>query len=380
MHNPTAPKLAALAVGLLPSFAATDYLAIPTEDGYQEVYVRGENGRIVRVVHAHQPTTAAELLRAARAAVALCDLGPRYLPFKVARPLASSADADSLTVIYGTVPGVPLESSHLEVSDLLNRSLGETLAALHNINPTHLADAQLPTRSPQQVRQAHRAELQEAVASGKVPQVLQDRWTSQFDNVALWKFNPTLVHGNLSPSEVRVEEESITALDDLTKMHIGDPATDLAWYVGEADEVTQNIFFTAYGERLSGPMDSHLTERALLYAELELVRWLLHGLRTGSAEVIADAEGLLGELAAPFLVSEAHTTQLSLAELQAHPEDAAALPAGEAPPDDDATAKFDTAAYARRRVQAQAEVVGILDTKATDSVPDTQRLGDLPAS
>jgi hypothetical protein len=39
--------------------------------------------------------------------------------------------------------------------------------------------------------------------------------------------------------------------------------------------------------------DSNIWPRALLYSELELTRWLLHGYSTGNQEIIEDAVGML---------------------------------------------------------------------------------------
>jgi len=42
--------------------------------------------------------------------------------------------------------------------------------------------------------------------------------------------------------------------------------------------------------------DVHLTERALLAGELALARWLLYGVRSDDADIIADAVQMLEEL------------------------------------------------------------------------------------
>jgi hypothetical protein len=55
---------------------------------------------------------------------------------------------------------------------------------------------------------------------------------------------------------------------------------------------------TAYVAARSGGADAELARRALLYAELELARWLLHGVDTHDETVIDDAVGLLDGLVA----------------------------------------------------------------------------------
>jgi hypothetical protein len=75
-------------------------------------------------------------------------------------------------------------------------------------------------------------------------------------------------------------------------LRIADPAEDLAWIVGgAAPELSKNLLARYFEAR---PMaDVNIWPRALLYSELELTRWLLHGYSTGNQEVIEDAVGML---------------------------------------------------------------------------------------
>jgi aminoglycoside phosphotransferase (APT) family kinase protein len=75
-------------------------------------------------------------------------------------------------------------------------------------------------------------------------------------------------------------------------LRIADPAEDLSWILGgAAPELSRNLL-ARYFEARPGA-DSNIWPRALLYSELELARWLLHGYSTGNQEVIEDAVGML---------------------------------------------------------------------------------------
>ncbi len=54
--------------------------------------------------------------------------------------------------------------------------------------------------------------------------------------------------------------------------------------------------FAAYEHALARPADRQLRKRARLYAELEIARWLLHGIDSRDEGIIADAEGMLDAL------------------------------------------------------------------------------------
>jgi aminoglycoside phosphotransferase (APT) family kinase protein len=75
-------------------------------------------------------------------------------------------------------------------------------------------------------------------------------------------------------------------------LRIADPAEDLSWILGgAAAELSRNLMARYYEARPAA--DSNIWPRALLYSELELTRWLLHGYSTGNQEIIEDAVGML---------------------------------------------------------------------------------------
>jgi hypothetical protein len=96
-------------------------------------------------------------------------------------------------------------------------------------------------------------------------------------------------------------------------LRISDPAEDLAWIMASEHDDFIDAVFAAYSAS-RGSADASLRQRATLYSELELGRWLLHGLNKGDQLIIDDAiamlttvaenveAGLIGNLtAAPFV-------------------------------------------------------------------------------
>jgi hypothetical protein len=63
-----------------------------------------------------------------------------------------------------------------------------------------------------------------------------------------------------------------------------------------ADIDAQDIAFGAYTATRRSAVDPKLRQRATLYSELELARWLLHGVEQKSPEIVDDAIDMLDRL------------------------------------------------------------------------------------
>ncbi|GMA36460.1 phosphotransferase [Demequina litorisediminis] len=132
--------------------------------------------------------------------------------------------------------------------------------------------------------------------TGKVPPRLADRWEQQLENVAWWRFEPTVVHGDLGEHQVMVAGDSVRGVVDWMDARVADPADDLAWLVAAApDDILESIL-EAYRMRRREMRDPHLIDRARLSSEMALLRWLMYGVRTDNADVVSDGEGMLADL------------------------------------------------------------------------------------
>lgn len=215
------------------------------------------------------------------------------LPFTVST-FAGQAPVDGTrAVVFEFVYGakVPLRQIGLELA----ASIGSAVAAMHALPPSVAMDAGLPVRSAIEELRDVVALLDRAAATGLVPAALQARWERATQESALWQFTPTLVNGSLASDSFLSADDRVTGVLGWHALRVGDPASDLQWIAGSGRHDLADAAFAAYS-RGRGSVDRHLRERAGLLAELEVARWLLHGVATRSTQVVDDAVGMLSEL------------------------------------------------------------------------------------
>lgn len=246
--------------------------------------------------------------------------GAEALPFRVPLTLGFAELAEGgRAVIQSELPGVPLRLETLRPGPGLAAELGRALAALHEVPPAIAETAGVPVYTAPEYRERLLAEVDEAAGTGKVPARLLRRWESALEDVALWRFTPTLVHGDLGPDRVLVHEERVVGITDWTDSRVADPADDLAWLLASAPQDAVDSIVEAYLLRRTELSDPHLTERALLSGELALARWLLHGVRNDLADVVADAVGMLVDLDRATAEPEADRPEAEGPRAQEHP-------------------------------------------------------------
>ncbi|MDQ1564600.1 MAG: macrolide phosphotransferase, partial [Actinomycetota bacterium] len=134
--------------------------------------------------------------------------------------------------------------------------------------------------------------MDRAAATGLVPAALLTRWEAAAEESKLWQFQPTVINGALSADSMLYAGNDVTGVLDWHELRVGDPAQDLFWLLAARDEAVGEVAFDAYNES-RGSADRQIRQRAMLYAELELAKWLLHGTRIHSTEIVDDAVGLL---------------------------------------------------------------------------------------
>lgn len=116
------------------------------------------------------------------------------------------------------------------------------------------------------------------------------------EDVSLWRFNATVVHGDFDEEQLQVSHSSITAVKGWTDLHVGDPADDFAWLSAIDDQSFSERVFAAYVEARGNSADPHIMRRAALAAEFALAQWLVKSLDSKDTERIADADEMLQEL------------------------------------------------------------------------------------
>lgn len=116
------------------------------------------------------------------------------------------------------------------------------------------------------------------------------------EDSALWQFQPTVVHGSLSPESFLVAGDVVTGVLGWSQLQVGDPAADLFWLSSAPSEMVATRVFGSYNLARSTPVDRQLRKRARLYAELEIAKWLLHGAEKRDDTIMADAKTMLAYL------------------------------------------------------------------------------------
>ncbi len=219
------------------------------------------------------------------------------LPFALPSVAGTVRQGSLRTFVYKDLPGrVPSLDELVDEGSSLAKALGQCMAAIHQIPDESVEIAGLPTYTANEVRQRKLNELDTAAATGKVPSRLLRRWEHAMEDVALWRFNATVVHGDFDEEQIQISHSSITAVKGWTDLHVGDPADDFAWLSAVEDHNFSERVFAAYVEARGKSADPHIMRRAALAAEFALAQWLVKSIDTKDSERIAEAEAMLKEL------------------------------------------------------------------------------------
>jgi aminoglycoside phosphotransferase (APT) family kinase protein len=184
--------------------------------------------------------------------------------------------------VYGSKVGLA------QIDADLAASIGRAIAAIHAL-PTSFV------LTPNDCLQASISVLDRAAATGLVPGALLSRWEGATEETKLWQFQPTVINGALSADSFLITDGAVSGLLGWHELRVGDPAQDLAWLLGAPGQLVAETGFDAYNE-IRGSGDRQVRQRAMLYAELEIAKWLLHGTDTRNTEIVDDAVEMLHRL------------------------------------------------------------------------------------
>ena len=220
------------------------------------------------------------------------------LSFDVPRVSGSLRQKDAHIQVRSHVEGKPIPVETLRPGPGMSAGLGKALGEIHELAMRVVSEAGMPVYDAEEVRRRWLSLLDDTAATGRTPPALLGRWEQALEDTALWRFRPTVVHGDLAEENVLVAGGTVVAVRGWSQAHVGDPAEDLAWVYSSAPVDCLDSIEDAYDIARSEGVDRHLRERAELVSELSLARWLLHGVRTGDKPVINDAVAMLEDLAA----------------------------------------------------------------------------------
>ncbi|WP_083701652.1 macrolide 2'-phosphotransferase [Tersicoccus sp. Bi-70] len=292
----TPEHLAAIASAAVPLLSARAVAAEPDDAAdFDAALIQDGAGRTWRVRSPRHPEAS---LRLENELTVLRSFTPAVradLPFELPTVAGTVRQGPLTTFVYSHLPGERLRIDDVR-SRVLAPAVGRSLAAIHGLSPDLVEDAGLPSYTANEFRQRRLNELDQAAGTARIPTRLLRRWENALEDVSLWRFAPTVVHGDLHEDHVLVDGDRVTAVSGWTDLHIGDPADDFAWLVACNDQSFVDVVLEAYSMALPEPEDPHLMHRAALSAEFALAKWLVRGVTLDDADMIDEARQMLDEL------------------------------------------------------------------------------------
>lgn len=150
-------------------------------------------------------------------------------------------------------------------ADGFHKSLGQSLAALHNIPLQDAVEAGLRTSMPGEVREQLARHIDQVKGSFEIEPRLERRWRAWLDDDRSWPDHSVVVHGDLYAGHILVNEDNVvTGMIDWTEAEISDPAIDFTAHLllfGEKGLSRILGHYEAAGGRVWPGMAQHIGER-----------------------------------------------------------------------------------------------------------------------
>lgn len=219
------------------------------------------------------------------------------LPFRVPSYLGQAPIGPTRGIVYDFIPGTQLTADALTSDAQLAASVGRTIASIHSLPTSVAIEAGLPNVTAAQARIETDELIKKASATGLVPAALVRRWSEATDDDALWQFVPTVINGEIAPDSFLVVGDEVRGVMGWAELSVGDPARDVHWLLAARGPYAE-LALSSYVAARGGVSETVLPRRALLYGELELARWLLHGHAHHDTAIVDDAVALLDALVA----------------------------------------------------------------------------------
>ncbi|WP_189013333.1 macrolide 2'-phosphotransferase [Paenarthrobacter histidinolovorans] len=317
-------ELAAIATAAVPGFAPTATAYSPDDDAdFDSASLLDAEGKRWRVRSPRHPEASTRLETEFMVLRAFAPAVRAELPFHVPTIAGTVRQGALTTFVYAHLQGSVLSIEELSASSpALAKEIGTALAAVHDLPLSLVINADLPSYSANEFRQRKLNELDQAATTGKIPATLLRRWEHALEDVALWRFNTSVVHGDLHEDNLMVQDDTVTAVTGWTDLRIGDPADDFAWLVASNETSFVEAVLAHYTEARRETPDAHLLRRAALLAEFALAQYLVKAMAAGHQSMTAEAESMLQSLASDIeeqarLDEEAEAAEKEIAEHQA---------------------------------------------------------------
>ena len=364
-------ELAALASAAVPALALTGVAGSPDDaadfDSALLVDDAGKQWRVRSPKHVEASMRLETELLVLRAFVPAVRA---ELPFALPYVAGTVRLGQLCTFVYSHLPGSTRDIDELAAAGKeLAAEIGRTMAAIHALPQSLVNNADLPSYTANEFRQRKLNELDQAATTGKIPATLLRRWEHALEDVGLWRFSPTVVHGDLHEDNLLISGGRISAVNGWTDLRIGDPADDFAWLIAANNSEFTDTVHSAYVAARPDAVDPHLIRRAALSAEFALAQWLVRGLAAENQTMVEEAEEMLATLEADILEQEAAAA--------AEPVSAPAPPAPPAPAPSPITG---TATAAVRASSAADKTAGKVSVMPIPAAPPAAAPATAPAA
>jgi aminoglycoside phosphotransferase (APT) family kinase protein len=260
------------------------------------------------------PTAGAELELEIQVLKSLSAFTAR-LGFEIPQKVGETRDLSTgnRVLVFKYVHGNPIDTRRMNAASAITQSIAKAISTIHSLPIELVQNNGLSEFSPAENIRLRVAELDRAMQSGQVPPILLQRWEEALSDVSLFKYQPVVVHGSLAVETVLEKGGEVSGILDWQKVQLGDPALDFGWLANESPELLESILLNYQLSRTAA--DGNIAKRAALYAELEWVRWLVHGYAVKDTVIVEEAILGLQELAG--LASEGQLPPLTASAVAA---------------------------------------------------------------
>ena len=232
------------------------------------------------------------------------------LHFEVAETLGVTRFGDSRAFVSTYLHGSHFDIADLNSESILLASIAGVLESLHALPAKLVSDAGLPVSSAEACRVSCARLVDRANKTGLLPGLVHNRWLKSLQDKYLWDFVPAVTHNSLDTDALLIVDDSVSGVLNFGALAVADPAADFVWLCAAPEGVLEAVV-ARYSERTDIAKEL-LLRRTWFLHELELAKWLLHGVDTKNQEIIDDAVNLLdGLVDAPRPSANAASVPLS---------------------------------------------------------------------
>jgi macrolide phosphotransferase len=215
------------------------------------------------------------------------------LPFAAPRVIGTTT-VDGRTLSVGAyLPGSRIRQD--KITPEMASAIGRAIADLHSIPASTLYDQGRPVNSATDAMRKATSIVDKAAKTTLLPKKLLRRWEAAYEDRDLWQFEPTIIHGALHLGAFLTEATTVTGVTGWRELSVGDPARDVAWFTTPHLADRLEPAKTAYLD-VRSDADQRIFQRARFWAELDIARWLLHGIDIRSEQIVDEATQLINEL------------------------------------------------------------------------------------